>query len=471
MAYNSIEILTNKLNTYFDYITTNYKEMYNTTNFYIRNCMTGIKKSPELRYANEIEVLHNIFTSVAPLNDIKINKYVNKHGVSKLEAKVALENKLFKYPTNDKWFLSKYLLDGIMKLTNNESYYSLPAQINQNAIYDCVHDWDAYFKSLKQYKISNNRFTGKPKIPKYKKNAKTTATFTNVNCTISKNSNGKYYLEFPKIKLDGYRKSKTKLCIGKLGNIKICEVKVKPEFNCYRVKIIYEVDSTTISGNVKCSGDLGIDNLITLVDNNGDRPLIVDGKKLKSINQYFNKKISNLTSALQLGLSKPLVTSKQIQSLYLKRNNVIKDYMSKAAIEVVNYCLKNKIGTLVIGENKRWKSEINLGKSTNQKFCYIPHNLLKSQIKYRCKRLGIEVIFREESYTSKASLLDLDEIPNYGEKEIKFSGKRIKRGLYQSAKGTLINADVNGAGNTLRKKFSDSFEKIENVYNPIRVYI
>lgn len=470
--YGSIEILTNKLNPYFDYITTNYKEMYNVANYYIRNCMTGIKKSPELRYANEIEVLHDIFTSVVPLNNIKINNYLKKHSFStEIEAKEALKNKLFKYPTNNKWFLNGYLIDGIMKLTKNVDYYELPSQVNQNAIYDCVHDWEAYFKSLKKYKIDNSNYTGKPKIPKYKKSNKMTATFTNVNCTISKNTNGKYYLEFPKIKLDGYRKRKTKLCLGKLGNIKICEVKVKPEFNCYRVQIIYEIKTTETIGKVKCGGDIGIDNLITLMDNNGDRPLIVDGKKLKSINQYFNKKIAHLTSQLQKGHVKPLVTSKQIQNLYLKRNNIIKDYMSKAAIEVIRYCLENNIEILVIGENKGWKSEVHLSKSTNQKFCYIPHNSLKQQIKYRCERLGIKIIFREESYTSKCSLLDLDEIPNYGEKEIKFSGKRVKRGLYQSSDGTLINADVNGAGNILRKEYPDAFDKIINFNNPIKVKV
>lgn len=155
-------------------------------------------------------------------------------------------------------------------------------------------------------------------------------------------------------------------------------------------------------------------------------------------------------------------TSNRIKKLTRKRNNKIKYFFHNASRYIVDWCKKNNIDTLVIGENKNWKNESNMGKKNNQNWVSIPHDMLKKQIEYKCEDIGIEVLKQEESYTSKASFLDRDEIPVYksgGKNSYEFSGKRIKRGLYKTSDGTIIHADLNGAYNIVRKKLEDVFDK------------
>ena len=173
---------------------------------------------------------------------------------------------------------------------------------------------------------------------------------------------------------------------------------------------------------------------------------IINGKPVKSINQYYNKKKSQLQSQL-----KNRKTSNRIQKLTLKRNNKIKDYFHKATSYIVNQLASDSINTVIIGHNKDWKQDINIGKQNNQSFTSIPHSMFINMLKYKCRLKGITVICIEESYTSKASFLDNDYIPNIDAKNVTFSGNRIKRGLYRSSKGELLNADVNGALNIIRK--------------------
>ena len=174
------------------------------------------------------------------------------------------------------------------------------------------------------------------------------------------------------------------------------------------------------------------------------------GKKIKSINQFYNKRVSKLKSLLPKNQN----SSKKIRSITQKRNNRINHEINLNCKKVISILLKNNIGNLVIGYNKGWKQSINLGKKTNQKFVSIPYEKIINQFISRSEEFGINIKIQEESYTSKASFLDFDEIPVYkkgNENKIQFSGRRVHRGLYKSKEGKLINADVNGSLNILRK--------------------
>jgi lycopene cyclase CruP len=193
--------------------------------------------------------------------------------------------------------------------------------------------------------------------------------------------------------------------------------------------------------------DPGLNNWLTCVSNVGTS-LIVDGLHLKSLNQWYNKRVSSLKENQPQGF-----WSKQLAGIPEKRNRQVRDAVNKAARMVLNHCLENRIGTVVFGWNKLQRQGINLGSKTNQMFVQIPTARLKARIAQLCEQYGIQFVETEESYTSKASFLDLDQLPTFGEKPEgwKESGKRVKRGLYRSKDGFRINADCNGAANILRK--------------------
>ncbi len=260
------------------------------------------------------------------------------------------------------------------------------------------------------------------------------------------------FLKFPKTKLQ--------LNIGKLGFTegKLKQVRVIPKYNAYVVEFVLDGPSKqqTVEENGRyMSIDLGIDNLATIVTNTGIKPVLVKGKHVKSINQYYNKMKSHFTSVLRQGKQTGTgpFTSKRIEKLHQKRYLKIKDIFHKASHHIVKLAQEERVCKIVIGQNKSWKQETDMGKKNNQTFCHISHTVLIQMITYKANAVGMQVIVTEESYTSKASFLDHDFIPTYGinDQHATFSGKRIKRGMYRSAKGIELNADVNAAANILRK--------------------
>ena len=235
---------------------------------------------------------------------------------------------------------------------------------------------------------------------------------------------------------------------------KICEVKIIPKYNgrYFKIAYCYEIEGESLQLNQENSLaiHIGLDNLATCVTSTGTS-FIVDGRKIKSINQSWNKQKAKLQNILS---KQNLYTSEKMQRITNKRNNQVDDYLKKAARYIVNYCIENDIGTIVCGYNPDFKKEIDLGRKTNQQFVQISFGKLRSQLKCLCERYSMKYVEQEESYTSKASFLDLDEIPVYqanSQEKYNFSGKRIYRGLYCSKDGRSINADVNGAANILRK--------------------
>ena len=227
------------------------------------------------------------------------------------------------------------------------------------------------------------------------------------------------------------------------------EVRILPRNGCFYSEFVYEVkqEQTVVNPNYVLGIDHGINNWLTCLSNVGTS-FIIDGRHLKSLNQGYNKSIATRKEGKPQGFwSNPLSVITE------KRNRQVKDAINKAARLVINHCLNNKIGRIVFGWNKGQKDKATLGKRGNQNFIQIPTARLKSRIQELCLVYGIEFIETEESYTSKASFLDNDYLPEYGEKPEGWepSGKRVKRGLYRSASNQYINADCNGAGNILRK--------------------
>lgn len=237
---------------------------------------------------------------------------------------------------------------------------------------------------------------------------------------------------------------------------KVKEMRIIPKANArfFEIQYIYEAECVqrNLNTNNTLALDLGINNLVTAVSSTG-KSFIIDGRRLKSINQWFNKENARLQSIKDKQRFGKRTTNRQ-KAIARSRNNKVNDYMNKAARKVIDYCINNDIGTLVVGYNETFQRSSNIGKQNNQNFVNIPYGQLRGKLEYLCEFNGIVFVKQEESYTSKASFWDKDVIPVYNAdnpKEYQFSGKRTHRGQYKTANGKTFNADVNGALNIMRK--------------------
>ena len=262
-----------------------------------------------------------------------------------------------------------------------------------------------------------------------------------------------------------------------IKNKEIKEVHILPYKPHYKISFVYSDGDKNFNHYITddiMAIDFGIDNLATVVTRY-DKPILLDGKSLKSKNRYFNKRISVLLSGITKGKNPKEWQKENFKRLniwYQRRDNYIKDYLHKTATKIINIAIEKGIKTIVVGYNKLWKNKCNIGRKNNEKFLSIPHSKLLQYIKYKAVQHKIEVIETEESYTSKCDALALEPI----QKHEKYLGKRVKRGLFQSSIEKLINADVNGALNILRKSVAcDSLIKeIAGrglVFQPVRAYI
>jgi putative transposase len=268
-------------------------------------------------------------------------------------------------------------------------------------------------------------------------------------------------------------------------------ISVPPNLREYRIKeirilpkqkgkfldaaFIYEVGDELINvgSNKAISIDLGLNNLATVVSTT-DESFIIDGRWLKSKNQWFNKRRAKLVHHKDKQGIKHL--TKQEALLSYRRKNQVNDYLNKSARYIINFCLTRKIGTIVVGYNPTLKQETKLGKRNNQNFVQIPIFTLRAKLESLCERYGLNYVEQEESYTSKASSLDQDSIPIYNAdnpSKKNFSGRRIKRGLYKTKNGHLINADCNGSLNIGFKSKHEGFGRVSRVCltQPVRVNV
>ena len=260
---------------------------------------------------------------------------------------------------------------------------------------------------------------------------------------------------------------------------KVKEIRIIPKANArfFEIQYIYEAENIqrNLNPNNVLALDLGINNLVTAVSSEG-KSFIIDGKRLKSINQWYNKRNAQLQSIKDKQHLGYRPTNRQ-KANTRDRNNKVNDYMNKAARKIIDYCISNDIGTLVVGYNETFQRNADMGKRNNQNFVNIPYGQLRSKLEYLCELNSIVFVKQEESYTSKSSFWDKDELPVYNNdnpKKYTFSGNRTYRGMYQCKNGKCLNADVNGALNILRKSNVVSLDGLYTrgeVDTPVRIRI
>lgn len=345
----------------------------------------------------------------------------------------------------------------------NENYGLLQAGISQQIMKVVDRSFKSFFNLLKKCKVGDYRYHN-VNIPHYRPKGGMFNLIMPTNSFVVKN--GYLYVSMSR-NFRALHPDVKEIKIAfpeRLVDKTIKEVRILPFNNgrYFKIQYVYEVEQEDVyvDKNNILSIDLGVDNLATCVSTVGT-PFIVDGRKLKSINHQWNKELARLRS---ISMKQKLNTTKRIQNITTKRDNQVNDIIKKSARYIINYCIKNNIGTLIVGYNADFKRYSNIGKVNNQNFIQIPLGDLRQQLEFLCWKYQIDYIEQEESYTSKSSFLDKDVLPEYKAEQPYvgiFSGKRIKRGLYQSKTGTILNADVNGAANILRKcKQNVDFDKL-----------
>ena len=349
-------------------------------------------------------------------------------------------------------YLNKFQLINQLTKEKQIDYIALPRKVSQQVIYQVDQSMTSFFKLLKLK--NNGEYSNRVSLPYYKeKDGRNLLIFTNQ--AISKKQ-----LETNKIIKFGKNIQTTIHTKQEF----IQQVRIVPHGNDYIVvEVLYNKPESLLKTDNQryMSIDLGFNNLCTLGTNCKEiNNIIINGKPVKSINQYYNKQVAKYKS-IQDTKYKNAYTNK-LRTLRIKRENKLNDYLHKTSRYIVNHLVSNNINTLIIGYNKEWKQETNISKVNNQKFIQIPYIKLIEQLQYKCKLEGINVIIQEEGYTSKSSFIDNDFIPTFKsstELNYKFSGRRIKRGLYKSSSGRLINADLNGSLNILRKAVPNAFDE------------
>lgn len=322
-------------------------------------------------------------------------------------------------------------------------------------------NWKSYFKAIKDWKKNPSKYLGMPKLPKYLK------------------KDGRFNWMIPNNQLHyNYEKSTIHIsnrlindydwkcrCLGRP-----IQVRFIPRGSCYVMEIVYEIELPNVKESESsriASIDLGVDNLVTMTNNIGLNPIIINGKGIKSINQYYNKRLASEKSLLKIRHNKDW--SRKLDMISFKRHQRIKNYMHNTSAYIIKWCVVNNIDSLVVGKNKEWKQESKMNTKSNQNFISIPYNMLLLQLQYKCKNAGIKYIETEESYTSGTSFLNEEEPTkaNYNK------SRRVQRGLFQSNDGLLINSDVNGSLQIMKKVFPNAISRygIEAFLTPVVINV
>ena len=362
---------------------------------------------------------------------------------------------------------------GQMKFSEN--YINLGSNVAQATMRKADQSFKSFFGLLKKSKqgIYEN---WKIKLPHYlKKDSFYPVEF--IHAGEADLSKGKFKVPMSKYLRDKYSGLKLYIHIPEyIRDKKVHTISIVPKYNgkYFEARIVFEKEAciTDLNSENAFAIDLGINNFATCVTSTG-KSFIIDGRKVKSINQWYNKENARLNSIKDKQKIKGCTKRQYLISS--KRDRQIQNFIYNATKYIVNYCIDNNIGDIIVGYNDGFQDKVNLGKVNNQQFVMLPYGKFKNRLEYLCKLYGINYRVQEESYTSKASFWDKDEIPKWNPlnpKQGEFSGKRIKRGLYQTKSGKLINADVNGALNILRKSKVVSLETLYNrgdVLTPTRI--
>lgn len=342
---------------------------------------------------------------------------------------------------NHKQYLNYAAVYHLVKET--EAYQALPRKVSQLVLKQLDQNWRAFFAATREWKDHPEKFLGRPGLPKYKDKQK------GRNIIIYNNQ------AFSQVLLrKGIIKPSGLAITVETDHRDIDQVRIVPRRGHYVIELVYSVEvepDPALNSDFVAGVDIGLNNLVALTSNKpGFQPRVVNGRPLKSINQFYNKRKAQLQSQLPDHRK----SSNRISELSHKRNRQVNHYLHNASRQIIDHLVAEAIGTLVIGKNKNWKQASNMGRQNNQNFVSIPHARLIEMLSYKAKLAGINIVTTEESYTSKCSFLDLEPI---GKKET-YVGQRIKRGLFRASNGTLINADVNGSGNIIRKVVPNAFQ-------------
>ena len=358
----------------------------------------------------------------------------------------------------NKEYLKEYDLSTKLGRENQFDFRQLPASVSQQVVGQVFKSVNSWIKLKSDFDRNPDKYNNhRPHLPKYKEGKKQNmVVFTTFSCRVKDDG----YIHFVKNVIEPIKTNVKK--------DELKQVRIVPQATCYVVEVIYERKETDLNLDKDnfLSIDLGLNNLCSCISNVGIKPFIINGKVIKSLNRWYNKKKARLMSYVGDN-----GTSRRIRRISLYRNCWIDDKMHKISKYIVNFCVSNNIGRIIIGLNKEWKQEINIGRRNNQHFVSIPHSKLIDKIMYKAKLLGIEVVTHEESYTSKIDHLAFEEMKY----QDNYLGKRKRRGLFQSSIGKLINADINGAIGIARKVVGDScINTIVSsgfAFNPIRLNI
>ena len=355
---------------------------------------------------------------------------------------------------NNKKFISSYNLITKMREMKDEDYFAMTKNHSAaQVIIQVDKTMKSWFAALKSYKKDPSKFRGRPRIPSYKKKDELNClTYTNIDARLQK---------------DGTINISKKIKLPIHTNLKnFQQIRLVPKTGYIQVEIIYnkEINDTNLDKTRAIGIDLGLNNLMAITSNIGNVSSLVNGRPLKSINQYYNKKKSHLMSLLEKG---KLKSSKRLRKLEMKRFCKIKDYLHKTSRRIIELMEQNNIGTCFIGHNKDWKQEIEMGKKNNQNFVSIPYSLLINMLRYKLEEKGGVLVELNESYTSKCSFLDNEEVC----KHETYKGKRVKRGLFLSGEGKALNADINGSLNILKRGMKFGFDFKNCFFRPIKIDI
>ena len=367
-------------------------------------------------------------------------------------------------------YLNYHAMDKLMQ--SHEAYRALPAKVAQKVLEQLHHNWESYFESCRAYREAPQKFTGRPKLPKYKHktDGRNLLIYTLQSLRHGRSKRG----------VQGVVRPSGLPIEVKTKQTAIDQVRIVPRNGHYVVEVVYSKEpvQAQVDPSFCVAIDLGVTNLAAITSNRvGFVPRLVNGRTLKSINQWYNKRMKELTRCLPKE-ERERVT-KQMEQITTHRNRQVNHYLHAASKRIIDFLVQEGIGTIIIGKNPLWKQETGMSRRNNQNFVAIPHARFIDMLTYKASLVGIQVEVQEESYTSKASFLDLDPIPTYtpnDETEYSFSGKRFGRRnrLYRTKDGKIICADVNGSYNILRKRKPDAFQAeglAAYVVQPLRLAI
>jgi putative transposase len=348
-------------------------------------------------------------------------------------------------------FRGEYLCyeDLYHRIKGHEAYRALPRKVSQQVLKQLDKAWKSYFAACAAWEEDPSRFLGHPKLPKYKDKQQGRNLLVYTAQALAK----------PALRRGKIAPSGLPITVH-TNKSDIAQVRIVPRSGYYVVEVIYEqqVSPCPVNPALMASIDIGVNNLAAVTSNNvGFVPRLVNGRPLKSINQFYNKR----KAELQAQLLQEQDWTERMARMTTQRNRRIDHYLHTASRRIVDLLVEEGIGTLIIGKNPNWKQECQLRKKDKQHFVQIPHARFIDMLSYKAKLVGIQVVLQEESYTSLASFLDNDFMPTYRQVETEpvFSGKRVIRGMYRASTGLCFNADVNGSYNILRKASPDAFGK------------